>query len=301
MTTRALVIGRRRKGRHIGRIMREVQDILETGGWTVETELVDRRSDLVRRTRKAVAGGVEVAVAVGGDGAVHQVVTAVVGTSVALGIIPAGTGNLLAGNLGIPRDVAKAARMILSGDHRRIDTGRVKVGRKEYAMAIACGVGFDADVMQATGNAAKRRLGKLAYFASAAANSGRIRDIRHDITLDGVTMRTKAAQVFVANFGRMGPGLTPRRAVLPDDGLLEVVVVRASGAVPALGAAWEAMRRTGLGEAASGRTFRGQATTVRITTARPRLVEVDGNVVGCTPVAVRIKPASLTVIVPAPG
>ena len=165
-------------------------------------------------------------------------------------------------------------------------------------MAIACGVGFDADVMQATGSSAKRRFGKLAYFASAAATSGRIRDMRHDITLDGITMRTRAAQVFVANLGRMGPGLAPRRPVVPDDGLLEVVVIRASGAIPALGAAWEAMRRTELGEAPSHRMFRGKATSVRISTAHPRLVEVDGNVVGQTPVKVRIKPASLTVLVP---
>jgi diacylglycerol kinase (ATP) len=298
VTTRAFVVGRRRKGRHIGRIVREVRAMLEAAGWTVESELVDRRSELIRETRQAVARGVDVAVAVGGDGAVHQVVTAVAGTSAALGIIPAGTGNLLAGNLGIPHDIPKAAEVILSGEHRRIDLGRATVGGRTFDVAVACGVGFDADVMNATGNAAKRSWGKLAYFASAATNSGRIRNIRHDITLDGVTMHTKAAQVFVANFGRMGPGLAPRRAVVPDDGLLEVVVVRASGAIPALGAAWEALRRTELGEAPSGRVFRGQATRVRIATSRPRLVEVDGNVVGHTPVEVRVVPASLVVIVP---
>ncbi len=298
MTTSALVIGRRRKGRHIGRTIREVVGILEAADWVVESELVGRRSGLVRQTRRAVRRGIDVVVAVGGDGAVHQVVTAVSGTSVALGIVPAGTGNLLAGNLDIPHGVAKAVEVILAGKHRRIDTGRVKVGGKTYAMTVACGAGFDADVMQATRNAAKRRFGKLAYFASAAATSGRIRNIRHDITLDGVSMRTKAAQVFVANLGRMGPGLAPRREVLPDDGLLEVVVVRASGAIPAIGAAWEALRRTDLGEAPSGRMFRGQAKRVRIAAHPPRLVEIDGNVAGKTPLTVRIVPSSLTVLVP---
>ncbi len=301
VTTRAFVIGRRRKGRHIGRIVREVQAALEAAGWTVDSELVDERSALIRRTRRAIAQGFEVAVAVGGDGAVHQVVTAVAGTSAALGIIPAGTGNLLAGNLGIPHDVAKAAQV---DPDRHPAADRHRTGdrrRQEVRPGGRLRIGFDADVMKATGNAAKRRFGKLAYFASAAVTSGRIRNIRHDITIDGVTMHTKAAQVFVANLGRMGPGLAPRRAVLPDDGLLEVIVVRASGAIPALGAAWEALRRTELGEAPSGRVFRGQATRVRIATSRPRLVEVDGNVVGHTPVDVRVVPAGLVVIVPVHG
>ena len=113
--------------------------------------------------------------------------------------------------------------------------------------------------MAATPSGSKRRWGKLAYFASAIAASGRIRNVTHEITLDGVTTKTMAAQVIVANFGRMMAGLAPRRPVLPDDGLLEVIVVRASGRFAALPAAWEALRQTELGHSSGGHVFRAQA------------------------------------------
>jgi diacylglycerol kinase (ATP) len=177
--------------------------------------------------------------------------------------------------------------------------GRATVDGKSYDVAVACGIGFDADVMDATGSRSKRRWGKLAYFAGAIAASGHIRNVTHEITLDGVTTKTEAAQVMVANFGRMMAGMSPRRPVLPDDGLLEVIVVRASGPIPALGAAWEALRQTDLGESSGGHVFRAQAQSVQIATAQPRLVEIDGNVVGRTPVDASILPAALTVIVPA--
>ena len=298
MTT-AFVVGRRRKGGHVGGVVREVRATLERAGWKVDSAVVDQKSDLSRYARRAVKRDCHVVVVVGGDGAVNQVATALTGTPVALGIIPTGTGNLLAGNLGIPRRLDRAMETVLSGTGRRIDVGQATVGGKSHNFTVACGIGFDADVMRSTGRRSKRRWGKLAYFVSAIAASGRIGNMTHEITLDGVTTETQAAQVIVANFGRMMAGLSPRRPVLPDDGLLEVIVVRASGPIPALPAAWEALRQADLGDSSGGRAFRAQAQEVRIATAQPRLVEIDGNVVGRTPVDVSILPAALSVIVPA--
>ena len=298
MTT-AFVVGRRRKGRDIESRVRKVRAALEAAGWTVESDVVDRKAELRRAARRAVKRGCEVVVAVGGDGAVNLVAGALIGTNVALGIIPAGTGNLLAGNLGIPRRVDAAAQTVISGAHRRMDVGRAIVDGKSFDVLVACGIGFDADVMGSTGNRSKRRFGKLAYFASAIATSRRIRNVAHEITLDGVTMKTAAAQVMVANFGRMMAGLSPRRPVRSDDGLFDVFVVRASGPIPALAATWETLRQGDLGHSSGGRAFRAQAREVRIATAEPLLVEIDGGVVGKTPVEASILPAALTVIVPA--
>jgi YegS/Rv2252/BmrU family lipid kinase len=297
--TTAFVVGRRRKGGHVGGVVREVRATLERAGWKVDSAVVDQKSDLRRYARRAVKRDCHVVVVVGGDGAVNEVATALTGTPVALGIIPTGTGNLLAGNLGIPRRLDRAMETVLSGTGRRIDVGQATVGGKSHNFTVACGIGFDADVMDSTRRRSKRRWGKLAYFVSAIAASGRIGNMTHEITLDGVTTETQAAQVIVANFGRMMAGLSPRRPVLPDDGLLEVIVVRASGPIPALPAAWEALRQTDLGDSSGGRAFRAQAREVRIATAQPRLVEIDGNVVGRTPVDVSILPAALSVIVPA--
>ncbi|MHB8460666.1 MAG: diacylglycerol/lipid kinase family protein [Candidatus Limnocylindrales bacterium] len=297
MTTRAFVIGRRRKGRRIRHAIAEVQDLLRGGGWKVDSRIVTEKRDLARRAARAVKDHYDVVVAVGGDGAVLQVATALAETEVALGIIPTGTGNLLAGNLRIPGDRKAAVDVILSGRRRRIDLGRVTVDGVDHDFAVACGVGFDAKVMDATGTGQKLRWGKLAYIANAFGQTKSIHNAPHVITLDGVRSETEAAQVFVANFGRMLPVVAPRRQIRGDDGLLDVIVVRASGPIPGLLAGWEALMQKDLGESSGGHVFRAQAREIRIETEPRRLVETDGSAVGRTPLVASIRPAALIVMV----
>ncbi|MHB8399882.1 MAG: diacylglycerol/lipid kinase family protein [Candidatus Limnocylindrales bacterium] len=298
MTTRAFVIGRRRKGRRIRHAVAEVEDLLRADGWKVDSRIVIQKKDLSRHAARAVKARYDVVVAVGGDGAVLQVATALAETEVALGIIPTGTGNLLAGNLRIPGDRKTAVRVLLTGRRRRIDLGRVTVDGVDHDFAVACGVGFDAKVMDATGTGQKLRWGKLAYLANAFGQTKSIHNARHAITLDGVRSETEAAQVFVANFGRMLPVVAPRRQIRGDDGLLDVIVVRASGPIPGLLAGWEALMQKDLGESSGGHVFRAQAREIRIETDPPRLVETDGSVVGRTPLVASIRPAALIVLVP---
>ncbi|MGZ6372506.1 MAG: diacylglycerol/lipid kinase family protein, partial [Candidatus Limnocylindria bacterium] len=248
---------------------------------------------------RAVKADRDVVVAVGGDGGVGMVATALAGTKVALGIIPTGTGNLLATNLGIPHPRDEAVRTIVHGRHRRIDVGRVTVDGTRHDFTVACGVGFDAEVIQKTGTGQKRRLGKIAYLANVLSQMGTIENVPHEITLDGARSTTEAAQVFIANFGGILPGLTPSRPIHPDDGVFDVVVVRASGPVPGLLAGWEALRQKETGESAEGHVFRAQAREVQIDTQPSRLVEIDGSIVGRTPITASIRPAALTVVVPA--
>lgn len=296
---RAQVLARRRKGRPIEDALREAVDGLRAAGWAVDHDVVERKGQLRRRTRRAVKRGVDLVVVVGGDGAVGQVATRLAGTGVPLGVVPAGTGNLLAGNLGIPTDRSAAIRTILDGRVRPLDLGWVDVDAKRRAFTIACGIGFDADVMDATSRRQKLRWGQLAYVANAVAHASGLRNVPHVLTLDGRRTELEAAQVFVANLGRMLPLLEPRPPVAPDDGLLDVIVVMASGPLPALLAGWEAMRQDGLGRSDGGHIFRARAREVRIETAPVRLVEIDGSVVGSTPVEASVRPGDLSIMVPA--
>jgi YegS/Rv2252/BmrU family lipid kinase len=238
-------------------------------------------------------------VVVGGDGAVMQVVGVLAETQVALGIVPKGTGNLLAGNVGVPHKLDKAVETLLTGNRRRIDVGRLTIDGKELDFAVACGIGFDARVMDATATTEKSRWGKLAYVANAIGEARHLKNVKHEITIDGERLTTMAAQVFVANLGRVGGPMQPRLKVRGDDGLLDVIVVRASGPLPGLLAGWEALRQRDLGESGPGHVLRAQAREVRVETSTPRLVEIDGSVVGKTPITVTIRPAALTVIEPA--
>jgi diacylglycerol kinase (ATP) len=296
--TRALVLGRRRIGRQIGPTVQETKKRLVAAGWEVESEVVYKKKDLRKRARKAVKAKVDVVVAVGGDGAVFQVVNAIAGSRVTLGIIPKGTGNLLATNLDIPRQVDKAIEVLITGEPRTIDLGRVTLDGTDRDFAVACGIGFDAAVMDTTDAPGKRRWGKLAYVASAVREGRNIQETRHEITIGDRTITTSAAQVFIANFGRIGSLVEPRRRVIADDGLFDVFVVKAGGPVEGLLAGWSALNQRNLGETSDGRVLRTRATEVAVTSTPPQLVETDGTVIGRTPIAVQIRPAGLRVMAP---
>jgi diacylglycerol kinase (ATP) len=299
--TDALVIGRRRKGRQIAQAVADTRDQLEAAGWTVKTEVVTRKRALRKHARRAVKDHRDIVVVVGGDGAVFQVVNAVAESEVVLGIVPKGTGNLLAGNLDVPRKLEDAVALLVTLQTRTIDLGRVSVDGSDREFAVACGIGFDAVVMDATKASQKRRWGKLAYAANAVREGGQVAEAEHEITIDGTTITTSAAQIFIANFGKMGSKLGPRRQVIADDGKFDVFVVKASGPVEGLLAGWQALRQKALGRSADGRVLRTQATEVTVTSDPPQLVETDGSVIGTTPISARIRPGALRVIAPAKG
>jgi YegS/Rv2252/BmrU family lipid kinase len=296
--TRALVLGRRRKGRQIGAAVRETVERLRAGGWDVDSEVVIHKRELRKHARRAVKAQLDVVVAVGGDGAVFQVVNSLAESETRLGIVPKGTGNLLAGNLGIPTRLPDAVGVLLEGRSRTIDLGRVELDGKDRDFAVACGVGFDAVVMDATQPAQKRRWGKLAYLANAVREGRKVGDVQHEITVDGRTITTAAAQVFVANFGRIGALVEPRRRVVPDDGRFDVFVVKASGPVDGLLAGWTALRQRNLGETPDGRVLRVRGTDVAIVSKPRQLVETDGTVIGRTPIRVTMRPGALHVLAP---
>ncbi len=296
--TAGLVIGRRRPGRPIGRAVKVTVQRLEAAGWTVAGALVTGKKDVRRRTARAVRDGVDVVVAVGGDGMVLQVVQKLAGTPVSLGIIPMGTGNLLAGSLGISTRFDDAVEVLLGGGGRRIDLGRARIGSKHRYFSVACGIGFDAEVMQGTTKDQKRRWGKLAYIANTLRLSRRLRNVAHEITIDGSASTMQATQVFVANCGRMGLAMQPRLDIEPDDGQLDLVVIKASSRVSGLRAGWEALRQDDEGESGGGHSFRARTKNVRITAKPSRLVELDGSVIGTTPVKVKVRAGALNVLVP---
>jgi diacylglycerol kinase family enzyme len=154
--------------------------------------------------------------------------------------------------------------------------------------------------MDGTDPAQKQRWGKLAYVASAFREGRKVREVRHEITIDGRTIKTPAAQVFVANFGRIGSFVEPVRRVIADDGLFDVFVVRAAGPIEVLLAGWTALRQRRLGETDNGRVLRARAREVTVTSTPRQLVETDGTVIGRTPITVSIRPKALRVIAPKP-
>ncbi|HEX5631804.1 MAG TPA: diacylglycerol kinase family protein, partial [Gemmatimonadales bacterium] len=251
-----------------------IRNVFATAGWEAEVLATGGPGDAGRLAAYAVEQQVDVCAVFGGDGTVMQAASALVGTDVAIGLIPGGTGNLLAGNLRVPLNPVRAAQAIVTGHRRRIDLGRLDRASGSDYFAVACGAGMDALVMTQTHSAEKHRWGMLAYVATTLRFIGDIRSMDHLITVDGVEYEAHAAMVLIANCGEIIPPFVRlRTGITPDDGLLDVVTLRANGIGESLRAIWDLLR-----EGHGGDAFVGYARgrEIRVETHPVTPVQLDG-------------------------
>jgi YegS/Rv2252/BmrU family lipid kinase len=172
---------------------------------------------------QAVKEGVDLLAVSGGDGTVMEAMAALVGTQIPIAVFPAGTGNLLSINLGIPMTVPDAVTVALSGHTQALDL--VRTGDGHY-FAIMGGLGLDAQMIADTSRQAKAKMGKLAYFVSAFKNLPR-RRAYVDITLDdGPPLRRRVKSILLANMGKITGGLDVMPTATPRDGLLDVGIFK---------------------------------------------------------------------------
>ena len=296
---RALLITNPAAARTQQRAVAAVMRTLHRSGWAAEVLATGGPGDARRLAEYGVAEGVDVVAVFGGDGTTMQAAAALVGTEVALGVIPGGTGNLLAGNLRIPASPARAARALVAGRPRPFDLGRMeRAGGAQY-FAVACGAGYDARVMAATLSEHKRRWGMVAYAATTLRLIGGIRSATHVITIDGVEYDANAAMVLVANCGEVIPPFVKLGAgIRPDDGLLDVVVVRANGFGQSVRAVWDLLREAPTIEGIE--TFVGYARgrEIRVETEPVEPVQLDGEPGGETPFTVNVVPGAIRIMLP---
>jgi diacylglycerol kinase family enzyme len=221
-------------------------------------------------------------------------VTALAGTDVALAVLPAGTGNLLAANLGLTDDIATAIEVVIQGGRRRIDVG--DIGGQSFA--VMAGMGFDAHMLDATNDTAKKHIGWLAYVAGAAKHL-RDRPMRIRITLDDRPSFTRRPRtVIVGNVGRLQGGMRLLNDARPDDGVLDVAILspRTLWHWAALG--WGVLRRKDT--VARMETFTAGRVEIRSNRAQPR--QLDGDLIDPGKhLLVTVRPEALLLCVPQPA
>jgi len=292
VTTRSAVVVNPAKVVDLDDKRRAVCDALAGAGWPEpmwrETTPEDPGCG---QTREAVAAGAGVVFAFGGDGTVMACASVLAGTSAALAVLPSGTGNLLATNLGLDSDVADGVKVATDGDRRRIDVGAVE----DRCFTVMAGMGFDAAMIGGTSEPLKRRIGWLAYVLTGLKHL-RHRPMKVRITLDGgPPMRRRARSVLVGNVGRLQGGIPLLPDAVPDDGYLDVAVLTPRTIGNWLGLAWGVVRRRPV--VRSMETFRAGRVDVRADRPYPR--QLDGDVIGAAKsLTVTIRPAALTVCEP---
>jgi diacylglycerol kinase (ATP) len=276
-----------------------VRDALKAAGWQTEVLATGGSGDARRLAEYGLEAGVDLVAVFGGDGTTMQAAAALVGTDVALGVIPGGTGNLLAGNLRIPASPLRAAEVLLRGRTRRIDLGRMERPSGVHYFAVACGAGMDARVMAGTPSEHKRRWGMAAYVATTLRLIGEVRSTAHHVTVDGVDYEATAAMILVANCGEViPPYVRLGAAITPDDGMLDVVVMRADSFGESVRAVWELLRARGPVAARPGLIGYARGREITVASASPEPVQLDGEPEGETPFTATVVPGAIRVVVP---
>ena len=258
----------------------------------------EARPVVIREVARGLEEGCDRVIAVGGDGTVSMVAEGLAradggSSQAALGIIPAGTANVLAGELGIPGSLEAAAANIVETE-RTITMDIIRVGKRFILTQV--GVGPDALMIRHTSRESQAKLGRLAYMATFVRRAFRHPPRRFDIELDGSPLRARAWQIVVANVGSLGaPPFTWGPGIDPTDGTLDLCIWDAKTPLDYARIAWRVIVGRHRKDA-STRYFRVRDAVV-IRTDRPVLVQGDGEVIGKTPVTVRVAPQALRVLV----
>lgn len=270
-------------------------------GWAEPLWLLTTQEDPgAGQAQQALDAGADVVLACGGDGTVRHVGHVLAHSGVALGLLPAGTGNLLARNLDLDlSNLEYAMRHALTGDDRRIDVGRVVVdaGSQEQTFLVMAGLGFDAAIMKGAPESLKARFGPVAYVVSGV-RALRGRRAKVSLGVDGEPAQLRRVRsVVVGNCGRLLGGLVLMPDAKVDDGRLDVVALAPRGV-----AGWGAVGLRLMTRRRSGhpRVERWTARTVTVESPSPQLAQLDGDPIGEVRVLqVRVDPGALQVRVPA--
>ena len=242
--------------------------------------------------RRAIDDGADLLLVWGGDGMVQRCIDAVGDVPVPLAILPAGTGNLLARNLGIPIDLEQAVNVGLHGARRAIDVGTVNGER----FAVMAGTGLDALMIRDADRSLKGRFGRAAYFWTGAKHI-RVEPFRVRIDVDGTRwFDGRAGCVLVGNVSKVFGGVEAFDDASPDDGRLDLGVVTANGVLQ-----WtRALVRTAVGSAERSKFVRTtKARKIGVELDRKMPYELDGGDKKPTKrLKIKVHPAAVTICVP---
>lgn len=256
-----------------------------------------RAGDAEAHARRGVELGYRAVVAAGGDGTIAEVITGIAGSGVPLGIVPQGTGNQLASNLGIPPDVERAVGVVVNGTARPMDLGQLGDGRY---FALMAGAGWDAQVMSAATRELKERWGFGAYLYAGLRKAITPTSALFRIRADEVEFEVRAATVIIANAGELVYDLLPGELRIgPEvsfhDGLLDVCIFAPRTLPDVAAVLWRVASRRYHGD---DRLIYLRAREIRVESDPAVITQVDGDLGGQTPLVARAVEGGVRVLVP---
>ncbi|MEU2944880.1 diacylglycerol/lipid kinase family protein [Nocardiopsis alba] len=272
-----------------------LKEALRAAGARVHVYTGRSAADSRRLARLAVSDRPDALVAVGGDGLVHQALQAVVGSGVPLAVVPAGSGNDIARAFGSRHTSARrTAETILAGRTRSSDVIRLTLpdgGRRYYMSVLACG--FDARVNERV-NGLRFGMGRAGYLYGIAAETRSFDPIDFEIDIDGRRISERGMLVAVGNTDSYGGGLKMCAGAEPDDGLLDVVLIR-EAPLSRFVRHFPRILKGSHVELEEVRVERGSSVTVR---GDAGIAYADGERMGPTPLMCQVVPKAVEMLEP---
>ena len=273
-------------------ILNKLNDVFHPAGVDWAVSITHKSGDAARFARQAIADGAEVIGAYGGDGTVMEVAEAVQGGGVPMAILPGGTANLMSVELGIPKDLSEAAKIMIDPASvvRWIDMGQV--GEQRFMLRV--GMGFSGEKVKLADRELKDKWGILAYSIAGLKALKTAPMAKYHITVDGEGFETNGKTCLIDNAGNMGSqGVAPSKTISISDGLLDVLIVR-----DAKVGSWIALGKSMRGHEDQDAVKHWQGREIYIKCDPPQDVQGDGEIWGQTPVSVQVLPGVLPIMTP---
>ncbi len=262
-------------------------------GWQVSIAATTAPGDATSKAQQAAADGYHAVVAAGGDGTVNEVINGLVGSQTALGVLPLGTVNIWAREMGLSMDMLKAAISLSEAQLTQIDVG---MAGNRYFLLMA-GIGFDAAVTATVCAKEKKRLGAIAYVKQAIQIAWNFRGVSPKLRIDGKRVRGRILMVTIGNSQLYGGVIKFTAHATVNDGLLDVCVIKGEGMLSAPRRLISIFARH-YNRDPKVQYYQAKQIEIRGQKGKVLPVQVDGDYLGKTPMSFRVVPNSLWVLVP---
>ncbi|HEX6479549.1 MAG TPA: diacylglycerol kinase family protein [Ktedonobacteraceae bacterium] len=276
---------------HNAHHLHETLSFLRSHGWRAELCYTQGPGHAQRIARKAVEQKADVVIAAGGDGTINEIIQALAGSETALGVLPSGTVNVWAREMGIPLFGTRARDILVHGQTRRVDLGCVN-GRYFLMMV---GIGLDGTITEAVEKKPLKRLGILGYFLAATWLGPGYPGFPITLRVNENNVQIRALQIFIGNTQLYAGAFKFTWQAKCDDGRLDLCIVRKRGPLGRIVVLWDfILRRKQRSLWVRYETF----TSIEIDSPQPIAIQVDGEAAGYTPATFSVVPRALKVIVP---
>ena len=260
-----------------------------------EVSITHKAGDAIQIAKDAVKEGVDALAVYGGDGTIAEAINGLVGSDLSMIILPGGSANVMAAELGIPIDLKEACALMSKGllEIKKIDAGQFN--KRYFIMGIS--LGFQSDVIKGASRESKNKFGFLAYLFSAFAAVKKTRKATYNIKIDGQEHEVEGLMCIITNTGNLGFGkLSFDKPIDTSDGLLDVVVVRQ------VNFSMFKLIATKLLKSKHTDNFElvnhWQGKDISVSSSPKQTVQCDGEVLGEMPLHIHVIPGAIKVLVP---